>query len=53
MKPTFDMTSAVSLKSLHLPTFDLARKSSINLTPILYPLEIKHNHKSMNRHEAK
>lgn len=35
VKFTFETTSAVSRKSLHLPVFDLAKKSSISLTPIL------------------
>lgn len=32
---TFAITSAVSLKSWHRPTLDLAKKSSTNLTPML------------------
>lgn len=35
---TLAITSPVSLKSLHLPRLDLARKSSINRVPMLYPI---------------
>jgi hypothetical protein len=35
---TFEITSAVSAKVEHLCNPVLARKSSINLVPILYPL---------------
>jgi hypothetical protein len=37
---TFEITSAVSAKVEHLCNPVLARKSSINLVPILYPLFI-------------
>lgn len=36
---TFEMTSAVSAKVEHLCNPVLAKKSSINLVPILYPLK--------------
>lgn len=36
--PTFEMTSAVSAKVEHRCNPVLARKSSINLVPMLYPL---------------
>lgn len=36
--PTLAILSAVSLKSMHFPVFDLARNSSMSLIPMLYPL---------------
>jgi hypothetical protein len=41
-RDTFEITSAVSAKVEHLCNPVLARKSSINLVPILYPLFISH-----------
>ena len=35
---TLAILSAVSLKSMHFPVFDLARNSSMSLIPMLYPL---------------
>jgi len=43
-----DITSAVSRKSRHRPVFAFARKSSINRTPILYPLHISFWRRSSN-----
>ncbi len=38
LNATLEMTSAVSRRSGHLPTAERARNSSINRTPMRYPL---------------
>lgn len=50
LKPTLLTTSAASRMSVHRERLLLARKSSINLVPILYPLIVR---KSPNIHFIK
>jgi len=38
IRRTLATTSPTSLKSVHLPRLDFARKSSISRVPILYPI---------------
>ena len=46
---TFEITSAVSAKLEHLCNPVLAKKSSINLVPMLYPLAISSDSSSLSK----